>query len=43
LKEIVCEFDQADIRYSKSRKFRWIAAHAGQYPSVRVAIDGYTG
>jgi outer membrane protein OmpA-like peptidoglycan-associated protein len=43
LKEIMFEFDQADIRYSKSRKFRRIAAHAGQYPSVRVAIDGYTG
>ena len=43
LKEIVFELDQVDIRYSQSRKSRRIAAHTGQYPSVRVAIDGYTG
>jgi outer membrane protein OmpA-like peptidoglycan-associated protein len=41
LKEIVFEFDRADIRYSESRKFE-IAAYMSQTPSVRVAVDGYT-
>jgi outer membrane protein OmpA-like peptidoglycan-associated protein len=43
LKEIVFGLDQADIRYSESRKFAEIAASMSQTPSVRVAIDGYVG
>jgi outer membrane protein OmpA-like peptidoglycan-associated protein len=43
LKEIVFEFDQAEIRYSESRKLVEIAAHVSQNPSVWVAIDGDTG
>jgi outer membrane protein OmpA-like peptidoglycan-associated protein len=42
LKEIMFDFDRADIRYSESRKPAEIAAYMSQNPSVRLGIDGYT-
>ncbi len=42
LKEIMFDFDKADIRYSESRKPAEIAAYMSQNPSVRLGIDGYT-
>ena len=43
MKETESEFDQADIRYSESRKLAEIAAHMSKKLSVRVAVDGHTG
>lgn len=42
LKEILFDFDKADIRYSESRKPDEIAIYMSQNPSVRLGIDGYT-
>ena len=42
LKEIMFDYDRADIRYSESRKPAEIAVYMSQNPSVRLGIDGYT-
>jgi outer membrane protein OmpA-like peptidoglycan-associated protein len=42
LKEIMFDFDRAEIRSSESRKPAEIAAYMSQNPSVRLGIDGYT-
>ena len=42
LRDIMFDFDKADIRYSEARKPGEIAAYVNQNPSVRLGIDGYT-
>lgn len=42
LKDIMFDFDKADIRSSETRKPAEIAAYVTQNPSARLGIDGYT-
>jgi outer membrane protein OmpA-like peptidoglycan-associated protein len=42
LKDIMFDFDKADIRYSETRKPAEIAVYVSQNPSARLGIDGYT-
>jgi outer membrane protein OmpA-like peptidoglycan-associated protein len=42
LKDIMFDFDKADIRYSETRKPAEIATYVSQNPSARLGIDGYT-